>query len=34
MDRVYGATEACEFIKKYNFEASTAAFDSAIGTHD
>ena len=32
MDRVYGATEACEFIKKYNFEASTIAFDSAIKT--
>ena len=34
MDRVYGATEACEFIKKYNFDPSTAAFDNAIGTKD
>lgn len=34
MDRVYGATEACEFIKRYNFEASTIAFDSAIKTDD
>ena len=32
MDRVYGATEACEFIKKYNFDPSTIAFDSAIKT--
>ena len=32
MDRVYGATEACEYIKKYNFNASTFAFDSAIKT--
>ena len=30
MDRVYGATEACEYIKKYNFSASDFAFDSAI----
>lgn len=30
MDRIYGATEACEYIKKYNFDPSTAAFDSAI----
>ncbi len=28
MERVYGATEACEYIKKYNFEASDIAFDS------
>ena len=32
MDRVYGATEACAYIKKYNFEASNFAFDSAIKT--
>ena len=32
MDRVYGATEACNFIKQHNFEASTIAFDSAIKT--
>ncbi|NLF28871.1 MAG: sugar phosphate isomerase/epimerase [Clostridiales bacterium] len=32
MDRVYGATEACEFLKKYNFEVSKVAFDSAIKT--
>lgn len=30
MDRIYGATEACEYIKKYNFDPSTTAFDSAI----
>lgn len=32
MDRVYGATEACAYIKQYNFEASAMAFDSAIRT--
>lgn len=32
MDRVVGATEACEFIKKFNFDPSTVAFDNAIGT--
>ena len=32
MDRVYGATEACEYLRRYNFEASTIAFDSAIKT--
>lgn len=32
MDRVYGATEACAYIKKYNFDASDIAFDSAIKT--
>ncbi len=32
MDRVYGATEACEYIKKYNFDPSAVAFDSAIKT--
>jgi sugar phosphate isomerase/epimerase len=30
MDRVYGATEALDYIKKYNFDPSTIAFDSAI----
>ena len=30
MDRVYGATEACEYIMQYNFAPSTFAFDSAI----
>lgn len=34
MDRVYGATEACAFIKKHNFEASNIAFDNAIKTDD
>lgn len=32
MDRIVGATEACEYIKKHNFEQSTVAFDDAIGT--
>jgi len=32
MDRVYGATEACEYIRQYNFDPSTVAFDSAIKT--
>ena len=32
MERVYGGTEACEYIKKYNFNASDVAFDSAIKT--
>ena len=32
MDRVYGATEACEFLKKYNFDPSTVAFDAAMKT--
>lgn len=27
MDRVYGATEACEYIKKFNFNPSAFAFD-------
>jgi sugar phosphate isomerase/epimerase len=31
MDRVLGATEACEFTKKINFSASDVAFDSALG---
>lgn len=34
MDRVYGATEACEYIKKYNFDASDIAFNSAIQTEN
>ncbi len=34
MDRVYGATEALEYIKKYNFDPSAIAFDSAIKTEE
>ena len=34
MDRIYGATEACAYIKKYNFNPSTFAFDSAIKNQD
>lgn len=30
MDRIYGATEACEFIKGMNFSASTMAFDEVL----
>jgi len=30
MDRIYGATEACEFVKRINFAPSTIAFDDAI----
>ena len=30
MDRVFGATEACEFVKKINFSPSTVAFDAAL----
>lgn len=30
MDRVFGATEACEFTKKINFSPSDIAFDDAI----
>lgn len=30
MDRVYGATEAYRFLKKYNFPSSEIAFDDAI----
>jgi sugar phosphate isomerase/epimerase len=30
MDRVFGATEACEFTKNINFSASTVAFDKAL----
>jgi len=32
MDRIYGATEACEFLQRYNFDVSKVAFDSAIRT--
>jgi len=32
MDRVFGATEACEFTKKINFNASDVAFDAALAT--
>ncbi len=32
MNRVFGATEACEMTKKINFQASDVAFDSAIKT--
>lgn len=30
MDREYGATEACAFVKKLNFKPSTVAFDAAF----
>ena len=30
MDRIYGATEACEFIKRMNFSPSTMAFDEVL----
>jgi hypothetical protein len=30
MDRDYGATEACAFVRKYNFSPSTVAFDDAL----
>ena len=30
MDRVYGATEACNFVKSINFEPSKIAFDAAL----
>ena len=30
MDRVYGATEAVEYLRRYNFDPSTVAFDAAI----
>ena len=30
MERVYGGTEACEFVKKVDFAPSDIAFDSAI----
>ncbi|HOV69033.1 MAG TPA: sugar phosphate isomerase/epimerase [Clostridia bacterium] len=30
MDRMFGATEACEFVKKINFSPSNVAFDDAL----
>lgn len=30
MDRVYGGTEACEFVKNINFQPSNIAFDDAL----
>jgi len=30
MDRIYGATEACAFVKTINFSPSTFAFDNAL----
>jgi len=30
MERVYGATEACDFVRKINFSASNVAFDAAL----
>ncbi len=30
MDRVHGATEACEFVRKLNFKPNQAAFDAAF----
>ena len=30
MERVFGATEACQFTKKMNFSASNVAFDDAL----
>lgn len=30
MDRIYGATEACDFVKRINFKPSEFAFDSAL----
>ncbi|MDD2561349.1 MAG: sugar phosphate isomerase/epimerase [Eubacteriales bacterium] len=30
MDRVYGATEALEYLRQYNFDPSAVAFDAAI----
>lgn len=32
MERVYGATEACAFVRKVDFEKSNVAFDAAIAT--
>lgn len=32
MDRIFGATEACEFTKKINFSPSEIAFDDAMKT--
>ena len=30
MDRIFGAKEACEFVKRINFSASSISFDNAI----
>ncbi len=30
MERVFGATEACEFVRKINFSPSSVAFDAAL----
>jgi hypothetical protein len=30
MDRMHGAKEACEFVKKVDFKPSEIAFDSAF----
>ncbi len=30
MERIFGGTEACQFVKKINFQASDIAFDDAI----
>jgi sugar phosphate isomerase/epimerase len=30
MDRVFGATEACEMVKRINFNPSDVAFDKAL----
>lgn len=30
MERIFGATEACEFVKKINFSPSTFSFDDAL----
>jgi hypothetical protein len=30
MDREHGAREACEFVKKLDFEPSAVAFDAAF----
>ncbi|AEV28753.1 sugar phosphate isomerase/epimerase [Sphaerochaeta pleomorpha str. Grapes] len=32
MDRKYGATESCQYVKKMNFTPSSIAFDSALKT--
>ncbi|MFA6689784.1 MAG: sugar phosphate isomerase/epimerase family protein [Sphaerochaetaceae bacterium] len=33
MDREFGATESCAYVKKMNFSASAFAFDSALSTN-
>jgi hypothetical protein len=32
MDRVFGATESCAYVKNINFSASSVAFDAALKT--